>query len=289
MLIISLSDCPPKVRGDLTKWLCEISTGVYVGKVSSRVRDELWDRITGAIKNGRATMVFTVNNEQGFDFRVHNTAWQPVDFDGIKLMKIPSASSPAQTPDTGFSKAAIGRKVRAINAGKRSASAENGYVVIDVETTGLNPQKDRIIEIAAVSVDNELVEEWSSLIKTDTELGEQITKLTGITENMCSEEGIELIDALKRLADIVGSKRIVCHNAPFDLSFLRRACEKCELSPFTSPYDDTLRMARRKLPDLQDHSLSSLADYFGIVYDTVHRALPDCKITAMLYQKLNEI
>ena len=45
MIVIMLSDCPPKVRGDLSKWLCEINTGVFVGNVSSRVREEVWQRI----------------------------------------------------------------------------------------------------------------------------------------------------------------------------------------------------------------------------------------------------
>lgn len=73
MTVIVLSDCPPKLRGDLTKWLLEISTGVYVGKVSARVRDELWLRVCDNLKSGRASMVYSTNNEQGMDFRVHNS------------------------------------------------------------------------------------------------------------------------------------------------------------------------------------------------------------------------
>ena len=56
MIVIMLSDCPPKVRGDLSKWLCEINTGVFVGNVSSRVREEVWQRICENIKSGQATM-----------------------------------------------------------------------------------------------------------------------------------------------------------------------------------------------------------------------------------------
>ena len=57
MVVITLSDCPPKVRGDLSKWLIEINTGVYVGQVSMRVREELWKRICENLHTGRATMV----------------------------------------------------------------------------------------------------------------------------------------------------------------------------------------------------------------------------------------
>ena len=89
MIVIMLSDCPPKVRGDLSKWLCEINTGVFVGNVSSRVREEVWQRICENIKSGQATMVFSAPGEQKMDFRVHNTTWEPVDLDGIKLMRRP--------------------------------------------------------------------------------------------------------------------------------------------------------------------------------------------------------
>ena len=82
MIVIILNNCPPALRGDLTKWLQEVNTGVYVGQVSARVRDELWARVQGNVKSGRATMVFNTNNEQGMDFRVHNTSWEPIDFDG---------------------------------------------------------------------------------------------------------------------------------------------------------------------------------------------------------------
>ena len=90
MIVVTLSDCPARLRGDLTKWLIEINTGVYVGQVSARVRDELWDRICEHVKDGRATMVFSARNEQGLQFRVHNTTWEPVDFDGITLMRRPA-------------------------------------------------------------------------------------------------------------------------------------------------------------------------------------------------------
>lgn len=92
MIVITLTKCPLKLRGDLSKWLIEINTGVYVGKVSARVRDALWKRICENISDGHAMMVFSAQNEQNMDFRVHNTTWMPVDFDGIKLMKHPNKS-----------------------------------------------------------------------------------------------------------------------------------------------------------------------------------------------------
>lgn len=113
MIVIMLSDCPPKVRGDLSKWLCEINTGVFVGNVSSRVREEVWQRICENIKSGQATMVFSAPGEQKMDFRVHNTTWEPVELDGIKLMRRPlpsaRASKMSEKEDKGISGAKAGR------------------------------------------------------------------------------------------------------------------------------------------------------------------------------------
>ena len=92
MIEITLSSCPQSLRGDLTKWLFEIDTNVFVGKLSARTRDQLWGRIIKSCSDGRANMVFGVDNEQRFDFRVHNTTSRPVDFDGIKLMMKPHAT-----------------------------------------------------------------------------------------------------------------------------------------------------------------------------------------------------
>ena len=97
MTVVVVTDCPPKLRGDLTKWLLEINTGVYVGKLSSRVREELWTRVCENLKTGRATMVFRAANEQHMDFWVHNTTWEPVDVDGIKLIRRPSPKQLAQS------------------------------------------------------------------------------------------------------------------------------------------------------------------------------------------------
>ena len=114
MLVISLTECPISLRGDLTKWLIEINHGVYVGQVSSRVRDNLWLRVCELIKNGKATMVYNAHNEQRLDFRVHGNDWEPIDFDGIKLVLRPSPARVKKLGKmrVGYSKASKYRKIR---------------------------------------------------------------------------------------------------------------------------------------------------------------------------------
>src|SRR5690554_1062039 len=129
MIVITLTDCPPKLRGDLTKWLQEINPGVYVGRVSARVRDVVWKRVQDNAKSGKATMVYSTNNEQRMDFRVHNTTWEPIDFDGLKLILRPSPARMKKLADSrmGYSKAARRRIARQMQRRKQQRVLPNTY------------------------------------------------------------------------------------------------------------------------------------------------------------------
>ncbi|MGD1011154.1 MAG: type I-E CRISPR-associated endoribonuclease Cas2e [Acidimicrobiales bacterium] len=88
MTVIVLAVCPPGLRGHLTRWLLEVAPGVYVGRVTARVRDHLWGRISRHLgEDGRALMVYAARNEQGLDIRITVGPWQPVDLDGVKLIR----------------------------------------------------------------------------------------------------------------------------------------------------------------------------------------------------------
>ena len=294
MIVITLSDCPPKVRGDLSKWLIEINTGVYVGQVSARVREELWKRICENLHTGRATMVFHTIGEQHMDFRVHNTTWEPVDFDGLKLMRrpLPSAreQSQAMVLEKGFSKAAKMQKVDRIKRARKRSLKEDSYIVLDVETTGLSCAVHEIIEIAALSIVHDAVEaELSMLVQCQTSLPENISKLTGITDKMLQQQGIPLYQALLPFIAFVGNRSIVCHNAAFDFGFLHAACQRVGLSMFHNPCIDTLTLARRKVFDVVDYKLNTVADHFSMDTSNHHRALADCYLTYGIYNKLNEL
>ncbi len=87
MTVIVLTAVPPGLRGHLTRWLLEISPGVYVGHVSARVRELMWERIIEFVADGRALMVHSTRGEQRLEFQVHGHDWTPVDYDGITLMR----------------------------------------------------------------------------------------------------------------------------------------------------------------------------------------------------------
>lgn len=91
MVVLVLTAVPAGLRGHITRWLLEISPGVFVGHVSKRVRDELWERVLELVKDGRAIMVESVQGEQRLSFRVHHTEWEPVDLEGLQLIRRPLA------------------------------------------------------------------------------------------------------------------------------------------------------------------------------------------------------
>lgn len=289
MVVVTLTDCPPRLRGDLSKWLLEINTGVYVGKVSARVREELWERICENILHGRATMVYNTNNEQGIAFHVHNTTWKPIDFEGITLMLRPAASKDEK--EEYKSKAAVMNMLHGKTIAKQTKHQKEGYVVFDLETTGLHSDKDEIIELAAIRIiGNRIVDELECLVIPEKSIPQAITKLTGINQTMVDESGIQLDIAIAKFIDFVGTSVIVGHNISFDRAFLDAACKKLGRSRINNSGKDTMQLARRNIDDeISNYRLETVAEYFKIPVDEKHRAMADCKTTFYVYKKLNEI
>ncbi len=290
MTVVTLTDCPPRLRGDLTKWLLEINTGVYVGQINSRVREKLWKRICENLPRGRATMVYSANNEQRMEFQVHNTTWQPEDFEGITLMRRPITITSQEVTRNSVSKASTNHIAQKKHSKQVAKEEQLGYTVVDIETTGLDFEKDEILELGAIRVINhEVTESFSALIRLKSELSRKISELTGITEEMISAEGVDLKSAIMQLWDFIGHSPVIGHNFRFDRAFLVKASEEMKIQMPQLLVWDTLTLARRKGCDVSDYQLNTLAAYFGIRVEENHRALSDCMTTFQVYEKLNEI
>jgi len=293
-VIIVLSDCPPKLRGDMSKWFFEINTGIYVGNVSARVREKLWERITTNIGHGHATMVYSAPGEQRMCFLVHNSYWKPVDFDGITLMCRPdhrNRPSEVDKKETGFSNAAKRQyaQIKAKKGHELDGFCASSYVVLDFETTGLDAQKDSIIEVGAILVDRgKIAEKMETLVHCQRNIPPEITQLTGIKNEHLEKEGISLDDAICRLWDLSEEFPFVCYHAPFEKAFLTEACSKTA-QRFDNRFIDVLQFAKLLLPEIGNYQLAALANYFGIVQTSRHRALADCVLTQEVYVKLKEI
>jgi CRISPR-associated protein Cas2 len=295
MIIVVLTDCPPKLRGDLSKWLFEINTGVYVGNVSARVREALWIRICETVQQGQATMVYPAPGEQKMEFRVHNTTWEMVDYDGIKLMRRPlshkiteAEKKEKDSRDMGSKAAAYQRSLR-IQRARQKAKVESDYTVLDLETTGLSHLKDHIIEIAALRVRNGFADaEFHALVQCPIPIPPAISALTGLTDEQLVHDGRALLDVLKDCLAFIGSDLLVLHHAAFDYGFLQAGCKKVGLPIPRNQCMDTLKLARQKLAGLNSYSLEAVSTYFGLDVTGCHRAQKDCELTLGIYQKLKE-
>ena len=160
------------------------------------------------------------------------------------------------------------------------------YVVLDLETTGLSPKSDRIIEIGAARVRQGKVEEvYSTFINPGRLLTQHTIELTGIQdENLANAPLIE--DVLQPFLDFVGDDYLLGHNILFDYSFVKKAAVNHKLS-FEKEGIDTLRIARRFLTEASSKRLGDLCEYYHIPI-TAHRALQDALATHALYGKLCE-
>ena len=168
--------------------------------------------------------------------------------------------------------------------GKSLLDALENYVVLDLETTGLDPHWDSIIEIAAARVEGGvIVDSFQSLINPKFEIDEFITELTGITNDMLSTAPL-LPDVLPRFVEFVGSAVIVGHNVNFDINFLYDKCTDLLQSAFVNNFIDTMRVSRRLFKEEAHHRLSDLIKRFGSGDDVEHRAWPDVLHTFHCYE-----
>lgn len=162
------------------------------------------------------------------------------------------------------------------------------FVVFDIETTGFSYHKDTIIEIGAVKVEKGVVtERFSQLINPLRPIPPEISELTGISEDMVSDQP-SLEEVLPRFMAFIEGAPVVAHNANFDCSFIRYYCEKLAL-PFTSLIVDTLALSRLLLTDIKKHNLKAVTKYLKIVLNDHHRAVADAEATARVFVKFTEM
>ncbi len=163
------------------------------------------------------------------------------------------------------------------------------YVVLDVETTGLNTRADEIIEIGAVRVENGVeVAEFSELINPGRPVPEKVVEITGITSAMLRDKRT-LMEVMPEFAKFCEGAVLVAHNASFDMSFFRRAFRQAGL-PFDFAIMDTLALVRNQFPQLKSHKLGNMCKQLGISLLNAHRAVHDARATSlMLIKVLNEV
>ena len=164
----------------------------------------------------------------------------------------------------------------------------NRYVALDIETTGLNPAVDRIIEVGMARVENHCItEKYSTLVYPGISISERITGLTGIhNDDLIGKPRIE--DIIGDITTFIGDWPILGHNVIFDFSFLKKAAVNSGLT-ISDDGIDTLKISRRLLPEAEHKNLSFLCEYFDIDPGRSHRAYDDAVSASMLYGKLEKL
>lgn len=162
----------------------------------------------------------------------------------------------------------------------------NRYVVLDLETTGLLPEYNEIIEIGAVRFVNcDIIEEFDCLIKPKQPISGFITDHTMITNDMVKNASA-IEDKLLSLMEFIGSDVIVAHNASVNAKFLLANLDRhLPDYEFKNQVTDTLSMAKKYLPFLKDHKLPTIKQYLNMKPVDSHRAVDNCKVTGFLYWK----
>lgn len=156
------------------------------------------------------------------------------------------------------------------------------YIIVDVETTGLDTFNDQIIEIGAIKYsEGEKVDEFSSLVKG--EVSSFIVNLTGITNEML-EDAPPIKEVIKKFYDFIGNSILISYNARFDGEFLNYALVRNHYIKLANPYIDVLTIARNLLA-LKDYKQKTVAAHYKIQYNS-HRAMNDCEACNQIYQLL---
>lgn len=161
------------------------------------------------------------------------------------------------------------------------------WVILDIETTGFYPESHRITEIGAIKViDGAIVDYFSELINPQTKIPLEITRLTGITDEMVKEMPT-IEEVLPRFIAYCEGFDIMGHNILFDFSFIKYNAMLQKLK-FDKMGVDTLYIARSLLSQLEERSLSYLCEYYSIEREQAHRAYDDANATYTLYKKMKD-
>ncbi len=295
LTIITLKSVPSSLRGDLSKWMQEIATGVYVGNFNVKIRENRWERVKDSVKTGEATLTYSSRNEIGYGFETLNTDREVVQLDGIPLVLIPEKNVESEELYLGFSNAAKYRKVnkyKGISKKREDASAlgkkHQPYVVIDVETDGLEPLENRIIEFGAYKTNGIDVEEFHCMVNYDGKLPESIKKLTGINEKKLNDEGQDRFAALQAFMEFIGNHDIVGYKVDFDIAFINQELKHFGLNSLKNKRYDLMKYVKKEKMFLSNYKLQTVLKEYGIDEIVPHRALLDAKLIYALSTKVNK-
>jgi len=167
-----------------------------------------------------------------------------------------------------------------------NVTLDSDFVVFDIETTGLNPRNDEIIEIGAVKISNrKVIDSFSTFVHVDRRLPAKIIELTSITDDMLKGQP-EITEVLPDFIKFAEGSVLVAHNASFDVSFIKEKSRVYLSSDYDPSVVDTLELSKALMKDVKNHKLNTLTKKLGIKLENHHRAVDDASATAQLFISL---
>ncbi len=158
------------------------------------------------------------------------------------------------------------------------------FIVLDLETTGLDPARNEIIEIGAVRVnrDSDIHDTFRALVRPVRHIPKRITEINGILQEMVDSDGMSLEQAIREFVTFIGDLPLVTFNAEFGMAFLQNAARRHNVV-INNPATCALKMARLAWPGRESYKLSDLSKDGGLSDEGTHHALDDCRRTLIVY------
>ena len=174
-------------------------------------------------------------------------------------------------------------------AGKKRVEYVPDYVLFDLETTGVSWENDEVVEISAVKVKGgEVIDEFSTLVNPGMPIPFYASEVNGITDDMVADSPA-FDEVLGQFLEFAGDAVLVGHNIHcFDMKFIQKSAQNYYGKQIGNDYIDTLQIARLYLPEMEHHTLTDLADHYGISVEGAHRALNDCRMNQKVFECLKK-
>ncbi len=169
--------------------------------------------------------------------------------------------------------------------GDADTGFDGTFICFDIETTGLSAARDKITEIGAVKVENGVITDtFSTFANPEMPIPQKITQLTGITDDMVKDAPSQS-DAVSAFLEFAGNNVLVAHNAPFDTSFIAKACEDMGRE-YNYTSIDTVAISRAILTDIKNCKLDTVAKFLRLGDFNHHRATDDAEMLARIFINL---
>ncbi len=246
------------------------------------------------LKRGEATISYAARNEIGYTFDSYQTKQEVFELDGLPLVRYPLHQRKVDNEERyGFSKAFQSHmRYKMENRDNKLKPDQKdsipAYVLIDLETTGLDEEKNQIIEIGALKVEGDCKEEFHRLLHVDESVPKFITELTGITTQMLVADGCDRKKSMEDFACFIEDMPLVGYNVKFDIKFLEKEYCRLGLDWKNRRCIDVLSLVKKEKLFLDNYKLSNVLASYGIDMVVQHRALEDVLLLDQLLPKLNE-